>query len=87
MVLETNCIKQLEGKQAQIILIIILQILTAEQTFARETHAIITGKSIPMIVNEMIWAECLAGCLMQLVSNTKVNLSQPLSPQPVCNQG
>jgi len=24
---------------------------------------------------------------MQLLSNTKVNLSQPLSPQLVCNQG
>ena len=26
------------------------------------------------------------GCLVPLVSNTKVNLSQPLSPQLVCNQ-
>jgi len=42
--------------------------------------------SVPMIVNEMIWARyrCLAGCLMQLVSNTKVNL---LPPQLVFNQG
>jgi len=29
----------------------------------------------------------LAGCLMQVVSNTKVNSSQPLSLQLVCNQG
>jgi len=38
---------------------------------------------------EMIWARCLAGYLMPLVSNTgtKVNLSQPLPPQLVCNQG
>jgi len=42
LVLETNCIRQLGRKQAQIILIIILQILTAEQTSARETHATIS---------------------------------------------
>jgi len=41
---------------------------------------------VPMIVNEMIWARCLTGCLMLLVSNTTVNLSQPLPPQLVCNQ-
>ena len=40
--------------------------------------------NVPMIVNEMIWARCLTGCLMQLVSNMKV---QSLSPQLVCNQG
>jgi len=40
-----------------------------------------------MIVNEMIWARCLTGCLMLLVSNMKVNLSQPLSPQLVRNKG
>ena len=39
-----------------------------------------------MIVNEMIWARCITGCLVQLVSNVKVNLSQPLPPQLVCNQ-
>ena len=43
--------------------------------------------SVPMIDNEMIWARCLPGCLIPLVSNTKVNLSQPLPPQLVCNQG
>ena len=42
--------------------------------------------NVPMIVNEMIWTRCLAGSLMQLVSNMKVNLSQPLSHQLVCNQ-
>ena len=31
-------------------------------------------------------AACLLGCLVQLVSNTKINLSQPLSPQLGCNQ-
>jgi len=43
--------------------------------------------SVPMIVNEMLWARCLTGCLMLLVSNMKVNFSQPLSPQLVCNKG
>jgi len=38
-----------------------------------------------MIVSEMFWARCLAGCLMQLVSNTKVN--HALSPKRVGNQG
>ena len=32
-------------------------------------------------------ASCLLGCLMQLVFNTKANLSQPQSLQFVCNQG
>jgi len=40
-----------------------------------------------MVINEMIWTRGLAGCLMQLVANTKVNLSQPQSPQVVSNQG
>ena len=43
--------------------------------------------SVCMIVEEMIWARCLTGCLMLLVSNMKVTLSQPLPPQHVCNQG
>ena len=60
-----------QEKQAQIILTIILHILTAEQTSARETHATIKSMSIsmttlicscsdfasvPVIVSEMIWA-------------------------------
>jgi len=85
LLLETNCIRQLEMKQAHIILSIVLQILTAEQGRARKTWATNKGMGIslicscsagvPMIVSEMIWARCLAGCLMQLVSNTKVNHS------------
>ena len=46
LALETNGTRQLERRQAQIILTIILQILTAEQTSAMETHAIIKGMSI-----------------------------------------
>ena len=62
--LETNGIRQLERKQAQIILNIILQILTPEQTSARETSTTIKGMSlicscsdlasVPMIVSEMM---------------------------------
>ena len=49
LVLETNgiLVRQLERKQA-IILTIILQILTAKQTSARETPATIKGVSISM---------------------------------------
>ena len=71
------------------------QILTAEQTSARETHATIKGMNISM--TDMIsrrshgcwWddlARRLSGCPLQLVSNTKVKLSQPLFSQLVCNQ-
>ena len=35
----------------------------------------------------IIWACFHSSSLVQLVSNTKVNLSQPLPPQLVCNQG
>ena len=94
LVLETNCIRQLERKQAQIIVAIILQILTTEQTSARETHATIKGMnismttlicsrsdhaSVPMIVNETIWARCLASCFVPLVSNTKVSYHSQFS--------
>ena len=48
--LETNCTRQLERKQAQIILTIIV---TAEQTSARETLATIKGMSISMTLFDM----------------------------------
>ena len=41
--------------------------------------------SVLCLYNEL--ASCLLGCLMQLVFNTKANLSQPQSLQFVCNQG
>ena len=88
MGLETNCIRKWERKQAQIITI--LQILKTKQISAWESSAAIKGKlyfhgnlkctcsnlaDVPRIVSEMIWASNLAGCLMQLVCNTKVKHS------------
>ena len=40
-----------------------------------------------MTETEVLRLSVYCGCLMQLVSNTKVNLSQPLSLQLDCNHG
>jgi len=36
---------------------------------------------------KIIWTNFLSSCLMQIVSNPKINLSESLSVQFVCNQG
>ena len=90
MVLETNGIIQPVSHLAQIISL---------TTMGTQGHVHLHIKDVieilmPLMVACVSLADVcsagacfLSGCIMPLVSNTKVNLSQSLPPQLVCYQG
>ena len=72
-----------------------MQILTIKQTSARESllpsrhyslsMTTVTSSKCSQDCQRDVLGQLDAGCFMQLLSNTKVNLSQPLPPQLICN--
>ena len=86
MVLETNCIRQPARHSAQIISLTIMGILLPVMIACVSLANVCSAVKICRIMIKIIWACLPSSCFMQLVSNTKVNLSQPLSPQLVYNR-
>jgi len=71
-----------------------LQIKVIENTHAFDGIACVSLAGVCSVVKicrimvKIIWACLLSSCLMPLVSDTKVNLSQPLPPSlSIYNQG
>jgi len=66
--------------------------LTILRTPTRSLQLHCHGNFMPLMatgdsLTDVLVARICTSCLMQLVSNPKVNLSEPLSLQFVCNQG